>query len=267
MTDQMTKADTTTEPVKCEVREAIGTITLNRPDRRNALSSEMLQQLFEKLQTLDNDSSVRVVIIQAAGKVFCAGHDLKEMTHRNEEEFQKLFEQCSETMQLIRRMSKPVIAKVHALATAAGCQLVAACDIAVATPNAAFATPGVKIGLFCTTPMVPLVRAIPAKPAMEMLLTGQPVSAERACELGLINHVLSESEIDEKIQSLCDAIIASSPAVIALGKKAFYDQLSKPEPDAYQSACQTMTKNAIMNDAHEGIHAFLEKRTPHWSDQ
>ncbi len=267
MTNPANSVEIDTQPISCHIENSVANLTLNRPDRRNALSEEMLRLLREHLQQLDNDSSVRVVVIEAAGKVFCAGHDLKEMTHGNEDEFRKLFELCSETMQLIRRIRKPVIAKVHALATAAGCQLVAACDLAFATPDAAFATPGVKIGLFCTTPMVPLVRAIPAKPAMQMLLTGQPISAKRAQELGLVNEVVSENEMDERINQVCDAIVGSSPAVIALGKNAFYDQLRQAEPDAYRSACDVMTGNAIMHDAHEGITAFLEKRHPQWSDQ
>jgi enoyl-CoA hydratase/carnithine racemase len=225
----------------------------------------MLQRLLQTFEQLDGNSDVKVIILQAAGPVFCSGHDLKEMTHQNEDEYRQLFELCSDLMQRIRRTQKPVIAKVHALATAAGCQLVAACDLAVATNQAAFATPGVKIGLFCTTPMVPLVRAIPPKPAMEMLLTGKPITAQRAYELGLINFVGTEEDVNQKLDELVDSISESSSQVIAIGKEAFYDQLNLSEPEAYERACQVMTSNAMVPDANEGISAFLEKRKPEWS--
>ena len=198
------------------------------------------------------------------GPVFCSGHDLKEMVGRTEEEYRELFALCSRVMMGLRRLPQPVIARVQGVATAAGCQLVAACDLAVAGDEATFATPGVKIGLFCTTPMVPLVRAIPAKPAMEMLLTGEPITARRALELGLVNRVVQNGDLDLEIKSLTDTILAMSPLVIRTGKQAFYETQGLDEPDAYDRAVPIMTENALCHDAQEGISAFLEKRTPKW---
>jgi enoyl-CoA hydratase/carnithine racemase len=205
------------------------------------------------------------VILAAAGPVFCSGHDLSEMVGRSETDYRLLFERCSGVMQKFRRLPQPVIARVQGLATAAGCQLVAACDLAVASTEARFATPGVKIGLFCSTPMVPLVRAVPPKVAMEMLLTGVPISAERAMQEGLINRVAPPDQLDEAIQEFVAAILASSPLTIRLGKQAFYDQLSLDESVAYERATQVMTDNAVKHDAQEGISAFLQKRAAHWT--
>src|SRR6202040_1957560 len=185
-----------------------------------------------------------------------SGHDLKEMTGSTPEQYRDLFELCSRVMLHLRKLPQPVIARVQGLATAAGCQLVAACDLVVAAADAAFATPGVKIGLFCTTPMVPLVRAIPAKPALEMLLTGKTISARRALELGLINRVLPEAELDAPVAELAAAIVASSPMTVRLGKKAFYDLLPLTEAEAYERATCIMTDNAGRRDAQEGISAF-----------
>ncbi|MCG6156287.1 enoyl-CoA hydratase [Rubinisphaera margarita] len=242
-------------------------LTLNRPERRNALSLSLLQELLTALTELENDSKIRTIVIGANGPAFCAGHDLGEMVDRPEDEYRDLFETCSRVMQKIRQVPQPVIAKVRGMATAAGCQLVAACDLAVATQDARFATPGVKIGLFCTTPMVPLVRAIPAKAAMEMLLTGVPISAERAVELGLINRVVAENELDETVQQYCNAIAATSAMTVRVGKEAFYRQLSMPESDAYKDAVDVMTTNVVEADAQEGISAFLGKRAPQWTQK
>lgn len=242
-------------------------LTLNRPERRNALSEAMLTELGGALDRIACDKSARVVVLAAAGPVFCSGHDLGEMVGRPEADYQKLFARCSRVMQQIRRLPQPVIARVQGLATAAGCQLVATCDLAVAVPEARFATPGVKIGLFCTTPMVPLVRAVAPKVAMEMLLTGIPITAERALAVGLINRIASVDQLDASICELTDAIVGSSPATMALGKRAFYDQLALDEPTAYEQATCLMTANAVQPDAQEGISAFLQKRPPQWKSE
>jgi enoyl-CoA hydratase/carnithine racemase len=240
-------------------------MTLNRPEKRNALSWELLRELKASLARIADDSSIRVVVVAAVGPVFCAGHDLGEMVGGSAECYRDLFTLCSSVMHQLRRLPQPVIARVQGMATAAGCQLVAACDLAVAIDTAIFATPGVKIGLFCTTPMVPLVRAIPAKPALEMLLTGKPITAQRACELGLINRVVSLSELDGAVQEYVDAIAASSPLTVRLGRAAFYSQLALDESAAYEQATSVMTDNALCADAQEGIQAFLQKRRPVWT--
>ena len=242
-------------------------LTLNRPDKRNALSRELLLRLRETQEALANDPTARVVVLAARGPAFCAGHDLGEMVGCAEADYHDLFALCSDVMQRFRRLPQPVIARVHGLATAAGCQLVAACDLAVAAEGAAFATPGVKIGLFCTTPMVPLVRSVPAKPAMEMLLTGKPISAQRAYELGLVNRVVPAEQLDAAVQEYIDAVLASSPLTVRLGKAAFYDQLALDEGTAYERATEVMTDNATRCDAQEGMTAFLQKRRPNWTGE
>jgi enoyl-CoA hydratase/carnithine racemase len=245
--------------------EGVVRLTLNRPEKRNALSRAMLGMMEEAIATIADDADARAVVIAAEGPVFCSGHDLSEMTGRTEGEYRDLFEACSRVMLGLRRLPQPVIARVHGVATAAGCQLVAACDLAVAAREAAFATPGVKIGLFCTTPMVPLVRAVPARAAMEMLLTGAAITAERARELGLVNTVVPVDELDAAVKQLTDAVLAFSPLVLRLGKHAFYDLHDLPEAEAYRRAVEVMTDNALRLDAQEGIAAFLEKRRPEWS--
>ena len=252
------------------ITETIGNVVhviLNRPQKRNALSLELLQELDASLARIAEDKSARVVVISACGPVFCSGHDLSEMVGGSEESYRELFSLCSRVMLQLRRLPQPVIARVHGVATAAGCQLVAACDLAVAAETATFDTPGVKIGLFCTTPMVPLVRAIPAKAAMEMLLTGKPISAQRALELGLVNRVMAANELDAAVQEFIDAIVASSPLTVRLGKAAFYDQLALDETAAYERATCVMTDNAVRADAQEGMTAFLQKRRPVWTGQ
>jgi enoyl-CoA hydratase/carnithine racemase len=242
-------------------------VTLNRPEKRNALSRNLLAELETALSQIAGDTGARVVVLGASGPVFCSGHDLSEMTGCSEQAYHELFALCSRVMYRLRQLPQPVIARVQGTATAAGCQLVAACDLAVAAENATFATPGVKIGLFCTTPMVPLVRAIPAKPALEMLLTGKPISAARALELGLVNRVVPASELDAGVREFVDAILASSPMTIRLGKAAFYDQLSVDEETAYRRATEVMTDNALRHDAQEGIKAFLQKRRAVWTGE
>jgi enoyl-CoA hydratase/carnithine racemase len=239
-------------------------LTLNRPEWRNALSQAMLAELGTALEQIAADRTTRVVVLAAAGPVFCSGHDLSEMVGRSRTEYEALFAQCSQVMQQIRRLPQPVIARVQGMATAAGCQLVATCDMAVAAREARFATPGVKIGLFCTTPMVPLVRSVPSKVAMEMLLTGIPITAERALATGLVNRVVAADQLDAAIAELTDAVLASSAAVVSQGKRAFYDQLALDETAAYAKAMCLMTDAAMQYDAQEGIAAFLEKRPPMW---
>jgi len=240
-------------------------LTLNRPERRNALSASLIASLDSALTIAAEDTSVKVVVLAANGPVFCAGHDLSEMVGRSEQEYRDLFQACTRMMVRIRQTPQPVIARVHGMATAAGCQMVAACDLAVASEDARFATPGVKIGLFCTTPMVPLVRSIAPKKAMEMLLTGWPISAQQALAAGLVNHVVPTDELDAMIERLCESMLASSSQVLRRGKQAFYQQLPLSEQNAYDLATEGMTQNALCEDAQEGIQAFLEKRTPKWT--
>lgn len=255
-----------TNPLLIASEEGIVRLTLNRPERRNALSLDLLQKLDAAIEAIGDDPKARVVVLAGAGTAFSAGHDLSEMVDRPEDEYRELFATCSRVMLGLRRLPQPVIARVHGVATAAGCQLVAACDLAVAAEEATFATPGVKIGLFCTTPMVPLVRAVPSKAAMEMLLTGAAISAARARELGLINRVVPATELDDTVRSLTNAIASMSPAVIRTGKRAFYQIEGLDEREAYARAVPIMTENALSADAREGIAAFLEKRPPRWPE-
>jgi enoyl-CoA hydratase/carnithine racemase len=261
----------TSAPHKCplivETKSQVGYVTLNRPDKRNALSAELLHEMEAALARIATDTGIRVIVVGSRGPAFCSGHDLGEMVGCSAESYGDLFSLCSRVMTAFRRLPQPVIARVQGVATAAGCQLVAACDLAVAAEGATFATPGVKIGLFCTTPMVPLVRAVPPKAALEMLLTGKPISARRALELGLINRVAAPDQLDAAVQEFVDAILASSPVTLRLGKAAFYDQLALDEATAYERAIQVMTENAVKADAQEGIQAFLQKRRPHWTGE
>lgn len=262
MTSELTDAE-----LLVERRDEVAWLTLNRPGRRNALSESLVLRLDETLESLGQDDSVRVVVITAEGPVFCSGHDLGEMTGRSEDEYHALFENCSRMMQRIHQIPQPVIARVQGFATAAGCQLVAACDLAVAVDSAKFATPGVKIGLFCATPMVPLVRNVLPKFAMEMLLTGHAITAEQALMAGLVNRVVPEIDLNEVVHEWCAAICSTSTVTIRLGKRAFYEQLYQPEALAYRQAVEIMTHNALKQDAQEGISAFLEKRPPQWKGE
>jgi len=246
--------------------DGVATLTLNRPAARNALSSALMAQLHEQLEELAEDRSVKVVVIAGNGPAFCAGHDLKELRANTGREFyQRLFRQCSRLMLAIVNLPKPVIAKVHGIATAAGCQLVASCDLAVASDQARFATPGVNIGLFCSTPMVALSRAVGRKAAMEMLLTGDMVSAPEAQRLGLINRVVAADALDGETDRLARQIADKSPLVLAIGKEAFYQQAEMDLRDAYEHASDVMTHNMLARDAEEGIDAFIEKRPPKWT--
>ena len=239
-------------------------LTLDRPERRNALSEALLEELGAALEAIAVDPSARVVVIAAEGNVYSSGHDLAEMVGRSPEEYAALFARCSRVMMRLRTLPQPVIARVQGHAFAAGCQLVATCDLAVAATEATFSTPGVKIGLFCATPMVPLVRAIPRKAAMEMLLTGKAISAAGALELGLVNRVVDREHLDVVVKEWTDAILGLSPRVIRDGKAAFHEGLSLDEPRAYDRATAIMTESASRPDAQEGISAFLAKRRPSW---
>ena len=240
-------------------------ITLNRPAQRNALSLETMAQVTAALRRLGEDPAVRAIVIAAEGPAFFAGHDLSEMPARDIAFYQGLFDACVEMMQALHTVPQPVIARVHGTATAAGCQLVAACDLAVAADTARFATPGVKIGLFCSTPMVPLSRAIGRKRALEMLLTGTPIDASTAMEWGLVNRVVNAGELDRAVDELVDAIARSSSLTVGIGKRAFYDQIDLDEGRAYDLTGTVMAMNMLAADAQEGICAFLEKREPTWT--
>jgi enoyl-CoA hydratase/carnithine racemase len=239
-------------------------ITLNRPAKRNALSLELMQDLLATLRRLGEDPDVRAIVIDSAGPAFSAGHDLTEMVGRDVPFYQRLFDVCSELMETIHRVPQPVIAKVEGMATAAGCQLVAACDLVVAADGARFATPGVKIGLFCSTPMVPLSRAIGRKRALEMLVTGQPITADTARDWGLVNRVVPTEALDDEVNTIVDAIVASSPLTVGLGKEAFYAQIELDEHRAYDLTKAVMAMNASAEDAQEGMCAFIEKRPATW---
>lgn len=242
------------------------TLTLNRGDRYNPLSLNMIRALREELMVIAADTSTRVIVLAAAGKGFCAGHDLGEMrANAADETFtRQLFTECSALMMQLTQLRAPVIAQVHGIATAAGCQLVAMCDLAVAAENATFALPGVNIGVFCSTPGVAVVRAIGRKRTMEMLLTGKPVSAATALQWGLVNAVVAVDKLNEAVKNFTDTITARSPAAIALGKQAFYRQADLSLADAYQATITTMTDNCRCDDATEGMDAFLQKRVPVW---
>jgi enoyl-CoA hydratase/carnithine racemase len=241
-------------------------LTLNRPAARNALSIGLMQALDAELAAIADDATVRVAVIGAAGPAFCAGHDLREIrAEARRDAYEALFALCSQLMLRIVRLPKPVIARVHGMATAAGCQLVASCDLAVASDSARFATPGVDIGLFCSTPMVALTRAIGRKPAMHMLLTGEPVDAQTARTLGLVNHVVPATALDGTVAALAARIAAKSPLTLAIGKQAFYRQAELPLEAAYACASETMVRNMLAHDAEEGIDAFLQKRAPVWT--
>jgi enoyl-CoA hydratase/carnithine racemase len=245
--------------------EHMVTITLNRPQRRNALSFALMQELTECLGAVGQNPEVRVVILRAAGKVFCSGHDLSEMRERGVGEYRRIFDTCTELMQKLQAIPQPVIAQVQGIATAAGCQLVATCDLAIASTEAAFATPGVKIGLFCTTPMVALTRAIGRKRALRMLLTGELIDAHLAAEWGLVNEVVPAADLEEATRKLAQQVAAASPLVVGIGKQAFYTQIDLDQAKAYGYAKEVMSMNAMAEDAQEGISAFLEKRAPAWS--
>ena len=239
-------------------------LTLNRPTKRNSLSLNLMEEVIRALAEVAHDHSTGAVVIRGAGPAFCAGHDLSEMRGRDLPTYRKIFDTCTQMMNAIQALPQPVIAQVHGIATAAGCQLVATCDLAVAEEGAKFATPGVKIGLFCSTPMVPLSRAVGRKKALEMLLTGDYLDAHEARAVGLINKIVSAAALAEETAALARKIASASPLVLGLGKQAFYAQMDLPQAQAYSYAKEIMSLNAMAEDAQEGMSAFLEKRTPQW---
>jgi len=253
------------ESIQFETGGPIATITLNRPQRRNALSLELMREMIACLNEIADDRNVHVVLLRATGKVFSSGHDLSEMVGRDINEYRRVFDVCTEMMTRVQSIPQPVIAVVQGVATAAGCQLVATCDLAVASDQAAFATPGVKIGLFCTTPMVALSRAVGRKRALQMLLTGEIIDAPTAAEWGLVNIVVPAAELEEQSRKLAMRIADASSLTVTLGKQAFYAQVDLDQPKAYAYAKEVMSMNSLAADAQEGISAFLQKRRACWT--
>ena len=249
---------------------SIAHLKMNAPEKLNALSEEMLSALQSQFDNLQNDRQIRAVILSGSGKAFCAGHDLKEMTAGRQAEdggkayFTELFQKCARMMTSIQKLPQPVIAQVHGIATAAGCQLVASCDMAVAADSTRFGVNGVNIGLFCSTPMVALSRNIPRKQAFEMLTTGQFINAERARELGLVNRIASEDELEEATTELAETVASKLAVAVKIGKEAFYNQLQMPLSEAYDYTGSVMAENMLFRDTEEGISAFIEKRDPNW---
>lgn len=250
--------------IRLDVDDRVATVTLANPEKRNALSLEMLRNLIKAFEAVPREA--QVVILAAEGKAFSAGHDMGEMIDRPDEFYAELFATCVAMMESIHKVPQPVIAKVQGVATAAGCQLVASCDLAVASEDSWFATPGVFIGLFCTTPMVPVSRAVGHKRAMQMLLTGDPVSAHQAVEWGLINQAVPADQLDDAVNEMAGKIMRFSSRTIATGKHAYYAQAELPEDAAYEVATPIMAGNAASEDAQEGMSAFLDKRDPVWTD-
>ncbi len=246
----------------------VSRIKLNEPETYNALSSNMLKSLIEGFKYFSDDEKTKIIIIEGSGKGFSAGHNLKEINSlKGKPEYKKLFDLCSELMMVIVNNKKPVIAKVHGAAFAAGCQLVATCDLALSTDDAIFATPGVNIGLFCSTPMVAVSRNVSRKKTMKMLLTGESINAQYAKEIGLINDHFENSKLEEEVLKLAETIASKSNKVVKIGKKAFYKQLEMPLHEAYKYTSEVMSENMMALDAKEGISAFLEKRIPNWKNK
>ncbi len=246
----------------------VASITLNRPKQYNALSEELLTELQATLDSIGRDDSVRVVVIAGSGSAFCAGHDLKQMrANPDQAYYRKLFAQCSRMMMTVTQLPQPVIARVHGMATAAGCQLVAQCDLAVASTEARFAVSGINVGLFCSTPSVSLGRNVSRKQAMEMLLTGEFIDAATAKERGLVNRVVSADKLDAEVLALADAIIKKSSVAVTTGKKMFYKQMEMGMDAAYEYAAEVMACNMMAEDAGEGIDAFMQKRAPKWKNE
>jgi len=260
-------------PILPTRRDNVLTITLNRPESRNALSESLMRALQLTLDEAVDDASIKVIVLAAKGPAFSAGHDLKEMTARRSDPdrglayYRSVFAQCSRLMQTVVRHPKPVIAQVQAVATAAGCQLVASCDLAVASSEARFATPGVNIGLFCSTPMVALSRVVPRKAALEMLLTGEAIDANEAKRIGLVNRVVPAAELEKETEALARFIASKPTATLKIGKQAFQHQLELGLSNAYDYVGEVMVQNMLHDEAREGIGAFLEKRLPKWPEK
>ena len=262
----MTSATTTEALLLVETNDGVATLTLNRPNQFNALSGALIGDLQSALDRIGGDPAVRVVVLAARGRGFCSGHDLKELrAMASVVDVEALFARCSRMMMTIAQIPKPVIAKVHGLATAAGCQLVATCDLAVASSTATFATPGVNIGAFCSTPGVALGRAVGRKHAMGMLLTGEMVNAEHAQDIGLINRVVAPDALDAEVDTLARLIASKSPAALATGKRVFYQQLEMPLGEAYSMAGHAIACDFVGDDGKEGVDALLSKRAPQWT--
>lgn len=260
-------ASTTSPPLLLEERDgAVAVLTLNHSARRNVLSSALLAELLARLESIAADRGVRCLILAASGPVFSAGHDLAELVAADAEQLQSIFSLCTRVMETIRLAPQPVIAQVQGIATAAGCQLAATCDLIVASRAASFATPGVKIGMFCSTPAVALSRAVPAKKALEMLFTGMPISAAEAERSGLVNQVVEAERLETATRALAQRIANASGDTLARGKRAFYAQLALDRPAAYDVACQAMVAGAQTPDGQEGMRAFIEKRDPQWRE-
>ncbi|UCD81326.1 MAG: enoyl-CoA hydratase [Desulfobacterales bacterium] len=257
----------TYEEILYTTKGSVGYLTLNNPKKANALSKRMIGEIIHLLDAVALDEAIKVLVIRAAGNHFCAGHNLAEMVKGGVKEYKFVFDQCTRMMQMIHEIPQPVIAQVQGIATAAGCQLVAWCDLAIAEEGAQFATPGVKIGLFCTTPMVAVTRAIGRKAAMEMLLTGRYLSAREAKELGLLNRVVALDELAAETETLASQIAEASRFVLAIGKQGFYAQVDQPDAAAMHYAKHTITMNLSAEDAQAGIQAFLEKERPVWKDR
>jgi len=255
---------TSYEHLLAETDAPVAVVTLNRPEKRNALSLSLMQEMISCFEQIGQDTSIRAVILAAEGPAFSAGHDLSELVDGSIVDYRRVFDLCTDLMTLIQGIPQPVIAEVRGLATAAGCQLVATCDLAVAAEEARFATPGVRIGLFCTTPMVALTRAVGRKRALEMLLTGKVIDAQTAMEWGLVNRVVPADRLREESRDLARQIAEASSVTVSIGKQAFYSQIDLDQPKAYAYAKEVMSMNAMANDAQEGIGAFLEKRAPRW---
>ncbi len=257
------------EPVLLEKDGPIGWLVLNRPDKRNALSVEVMRRVMNRLDEIEADETIHVVILRGEGPAFCAGHDLTELVGRayDMHQFRKVFGVCSQMMERLHRLPQPIIAQVHGIATAAGCQLVAACDLAIAEEGARFATPGVKIGLFCTTPMVPLVRIVGRRRALEMLLTGRFVTAHEAERYGLVNRVVAMESLTEEARRFAMEIAQYSRFTVGFGKRAFYSQVDMDEAAAYRFAQEAIAFNCLAEDAQEGMGAFLQRRDPQWKNR
>jgi enoyl-CoA hydratase/carnithine racemase len=260
----MIEAEKTYEHILFEQDGQVAYVTMNRPNKRNALSLDHMRELISCFKEIGESREASVVILRGEGPAFCAGHDLSEMIGRDPEFYRHLFDVCCELMETIQAIPQPVIGQVHATATAAGCQLAATCDLVVASEEARFATPGVRIGLFCSTPMVALSRAVGQKKSMEMLLTGDFIPAEEALAEGLVNRLVSAEDLERETRALAEKIAEASPLVVGVGKQAFYRQLEMPTEQAYAYTREVMSFNATFADAQEGMCAFLEKRKPEW---
>ena len=253
--------------IKFETKGTVGMITLNQPEKRNALSQQMLKELSGLLDALKEDQTAKTIVIKGAGKVFSSGHDISEMLGRGMADYKDIFDICSGVMMKLQSLRQPVIAQVHGIATAAGCQLVAACDLAVAEEGTLFGTPGVRLGLFCSTPAIPLVRAVGRKRALEMLFTGRMISAREAEQYGLVNRVVPADQLETETLAIAEKIAEASLLTLGIGKRAFYTQINLADSQAYAFGNEVMVANLYAEDSVEGLKAFIEKRKPEWKNK